>query len=303
VGEHEGAPGGEPGEDVVADFLADWVEILTSRLEELGYAVPEGTKPEKVSILFFSVMKRRVPARPRTVHVAPEVKCPEAHRAGLDALLAKVRCGDDLSPHQSGSLDDLAYNDAMLNDWGIFHFHLGLNVGKDGYVERTGPLAFARVTDSEFFLIDVAKHGAWSHQRLVEILHANWPHTIRAHAASGVSAAAVITDEQVAAYRRAGLLLPTQMRDGTVYLLLGGGYMSDGTSGEAVTQSDLAMTRVVQCENAVRKNAMDLVAKAEGQGFVVARPPTFKLVLKDDGQAAAHLVGTNLAFSIGNAWF
>jgi hypothetical protein len=303
VGDSQGAGGGEPQEDVVADFLADWAEILTERLKELGYDVPEGTEPGKVSILFFNVMKRRVAARPRTVYVAVEAACPEAHRAGLDALLAKVRSGDDLSAHQSRSIDDLVSNDAMLNDWGIYHFHLGLDVRKDGFVGRTGPLAFARVTDSEFFLIDVAKHGAWSHQRLVEILHANWPETIRAHAASGVRAAEVITDGQLAKYRKAGLSVPTQMRDGTVYVLLGGGYMSDGTSGEALTQSDLAMTRVVECEDVVRAKAGELVAQANRQGFVVPHPPTFKFVLKDDGQGAAHLVGTNIAFFIGNAWF
>lgn len=67
----------------------------------------------------------------------------------------------------------------MLNDWGIYHLHLGTTIQSDGFVEQDNDeLLFARITPTKFYLINVMKHGDWERKLIVEILHSNWPETI-----------------------------------------------------------------------------------------------------------------------------
>ena len=56
-------------------------------------------------------------------------------------MTAKIRKGEDLT-HLSKRITDLDYNDALLNDCGIHHLHLGIDVDDSGFDTRIGPLLF-----------------------------------------------------------------------------------------------------------------------------------------------------------------
>ena len=55
----------------------------------------------------------------------------------LNNLINKLQNAEDIIPHLSRSVKDKQYNDALYNDWKIYHLHLGINIESDGYVERT----------------------------------------------------------------------------------------------------------------------------------------------------------------------
>ena len=161
------------------DFKKDCAEILRERLKAAGYVVDSDVVLEQVLIKYFNVLKRRIASQPRTVITSKEFACPEEFKAGLSLIVKKAANGEDLTPHQSRLLMDSNYIDLLLNDWGIHHFHLGTAVKQSGLIGRTGLLLFARVTAAQFYLLDVLAHQNWTRLRLIEIMHTNWPDSIR----------------------------------------------------------------------------------------------------------------------------
>lgn len=67
------------------------------------------------------------------------------------------------------------HNDLLLNDWGIHHFHLGLAPEPGGYQQRTGPLLYAWVADSDLYAITIQAHAAWTDEVLLNEVLDHWP--------------------------------------------------------------------------------------------------------------------------------
>ena len=174
---------------VEIDVLRDVVGIFRAQLVQVGYRakdVYEITGNEDLLTVYYNAMRRIVGAWPRTVHrasgfVAP--KDPNQERA-LSTIEQKLQKGESVIPYLSRKIKDLSYNDLLLNDWGIHHFHLGTDIGEDGFVNRTGPLLYIVFGDTIDFhgrgntdahLLAVMDHNDFTTQELVEILHENWP--------------------------------------------------------------------------------------------------------------------------------
>lgn len=143
---------------VSMDFHSDWIALLRERLEEAGYTTGQEEEGE-ICHLYFNAGKRMVPAQPRRIHLSREFRCPPDHATGLRFLEDKIRNGADLTPHLSRKILKLSYNDPILNDWGIHHFHLGLTHDAKGLIEGTPYILLARVTNDQFYMIDVVRHN------------------------------------------------------------------------------------------------------------------------------------------------
>ena len=150
--------------------------------------------------------------------------------------------GDDLWPRLSKKVDELRYDDAMLNDWGIHHLHLGpIGAEPGSRAGRRGELLFLFVREDRLYFLDVLLHGKgqrpWIRRDLVEIIHSNWPDAIRRYRinCAGVTG---LSDEQFANLRRNNATTFLEMNDSTVYAPFGGGYMSSGISAQALTNAD-----------------------------------------------------------------
>jgi len=141
-----------------AEFSSDWTGILRNALGRMGYTIPASMDAQTVAVTFFSVSKRRVEPARRKVFQSQEFTCPIEHAKGLDALKQAFESGADVSLHMSKRLDEPLYKDMLLNDWGVHHFHLGDGLDTDGFIKRTGPVLFARVTEDSVFMIDVKGH-------------------------------------------------------------------------------------------------------------------------------------------------
>ncbi len=171
--------------DVKIDLSKDWLEYLRFKISEAGYPVDENESLERVSYKFFNIDRRRIIPLPRTVYESKNISCEAEHQAGYNALKQKLVNGEDVTPHLSKTILSEDYEDGMLNDWGIHHFHLG-EVVEDGFVERTGPLLFVRVVESEVYCISILAHGAWTEQGLIKTLHDEWPESIDDYLLKGI---------------------------------------------------------------------------------------------------------------------
>ena len=127
--------------NIQLDFHSDWIDFHRSELTRMGFAVPNVSDPHKLSVLYFNALFRLVRPKPRKIWKSRELQCPPELKAGLALLEHKVKSGEDINSHLSRKISELDYNDSLLNDWGIFHFHLGTKLiakGKSkGLIEGT----------------------------------------------------------------------------------------------------------------------------------------------------------------------
>ena len=120
----------------------EYTNILRAELEAKGYSTDHITDNDKLIIAFFTLFERRVESKPRKVHISTEIVIEDAVKDGFENLIKKFENGDDVNPHLSTLTAKLDRSDKMFFDWGINHFHLGIELMKNGFVKRTGPIAY-----------------------------------------------------------------------------------------------------------------------------------------------------------------
>lgn len=285
---------------VEANFRRDWVEYLMAQLSELHCRVDPTRDAEEIAIAYFNALKRRVLAKSRSVARSSDLSCPIDYQRGLDHLVAKVERGEDLTSHLSTAIEqhaepgDQLFNDGLLNDWGIHHFHLGTvpDPKNPRFVSRTNDVLFARVTDTVFHMITIMPHrdargrGNWACQRLIRIIHRDWPESIEHLRLPFAAVDPVPTDEEMADYRKARVMVAVTMSDGTIYRPLGGGYATSGTGIDVADAAAYFTHAVSWVENDVRKNADKLAAKAAGMGHSLGWNLRFRFVAFMPGRKA-----------------
>jgi hypothetical protein len=234
------------------DFLADMARIAGERLTDAGYTVGPNDPPEVTLRKYLNVRMRRMQPAKRTTHKAKAFSCPPDHQAGFDLLIKKSEAGDDLRAYQSTSLDNPDFNDAMLQDWNINHFHLGttLHPRNPLFINRTGPVLYAFVTNDSLYCIGVMGHGSWSDLQLLDAIYENWSDLLKPFLLHGTQLAFAATNAEIARLRKAGVVVATQRPDGTIHGSAGMGYSTNGDSLQVTMQ----LTKMVQeCRDAQRK--------------------------------------------------
>lgn len=228
---------------IKSDFVGDWLELLKNVLEhEWGYDTTN-IPDEEIPLLYFNAKSRRPDSRPRKVRVSNTFNCPSELQPGWSRLKALIESGADITGNLSKLTNKLHSKDSMLNDWGVYHFHLGVKMAGT-FVERTGPLLFALVTIDEFLAIGVYQHGAWANTDIVEIIHKNWPHVIEKNKIYGVEPAAGMTEKERLTLRRKNVNSLISVSDGMVYGPFGGGVVAAGYNIHAVIQTDKQIDRL-----------------------------------------------------------
>lgn len=264
-----------------ADFYEDWIDILRGRLRELGYSILSGSSHKDISLLYFNALRRRIQTVRRTIHRSAEFSCPSDLLAGLNGLETKIAAGEDITPHVSRGLKNVSKQDDLLNDWGVYHLHLGTNIEGDGFTIRTEQVLFALITESSFYEIQVYPHGSWSNRDVIEIIHKNWPDTINNYRLKGVTDIAQDhTNEYIKKLRSAHVNTVLKMEDGTIYAPIGGGMMSDGTGFDVLMQTDLHAIKIANFENSIKKSSDKILALLKERGH--DGTSSVKLVLQVD---------------------
>lgn len=137
------------------------------------------------SLLIISIgwALRSVAVRKRKVTGIQNLHCDPravALTPNIDAFLAEVEAGNDLTPYLSleprsrgyapsaeghgPNVDSWADKDFLLNVMGFHHFHLGITREAAGHAARTNELIFAFVTRDEFEILGLFNHAAFEHE-------------------------------------------------------------------------------------------------------------------------------------------
>jgi hypothetical protein len=170
---------------------------------------------------------RLVLAQPRRCHLSRELEAsPKAveHKVALAAIVAKLKAGDDLSPHLSKGIDQGRGVDRMLADLGVHHLHLSTQLEANGrFVERGGDLLFAAFKPDDAYLIGFYEHMTdWARKDILETVARNWPQAGIVHELRGVIGLTQnFSDEDRLQLQRAGISSNAFEMDGKVFATLG----------------------------------------------------------------------------------
>ncbi|MGE7119634.1 hypothetical protein ACQKIC_05450 [Peribacillus sp. NPDC046944] len=263
------------------DFKRDWTSFLKRMLINAGYKHEDLTTD--VCFQYFNYARRLISPLPRKVLISKEFHCPEDLKEGLDLIIGKIKKGMDLKPHLSKGILNLNYHDDLLNDWGIHHLHLGVKIDKTGFSNRTGPVLFVRFDNKHAYIINVMKHGSWTNQEMIRIIHNNWPKSIERFQLNGVTAASpALTDEQYKKARQSHSIVLVEAEKGAVYGPLGMGYATSGHSIEVTRTCDFFAIRLREYEKYIKENTGSLVKQMRATGVEVGKKLNFLLGIEND---------------------
>ncbi len=281
------------------DFLQDWAEFLSWQLSRVGCDIESMDDPIEVAKLYFNQIKRRILPYPRKVLFPKNFNCPEEFRPVVNTIASMAERGRNLTCFLSRSIDkNPGFNDLMLNNWDIHHLHLNLSRDKDGYVARSKELLFVRVTNSNFYVIAIMKHGDWALRKSIEIIHENWPDSIEQFRLNYVlSSIDSISDEDRMELWKAGISSPVDLGQGKVYIPPGMGIATTGISTEVMMKVNQSASNINRLQKWVIDNIELVLDGIENSGYVVDEIPRFRLVMKDR-EGYAHELTSNVAIRL-----
>ena len=210
--------------------LNEWAEGV---LKNGGFTDIE---PSKALRQYCEMKLRILQAKPRKIERSREFLCPAGFELGLNELEKAIEQGLPLDPYMSKNIRNASYQDKFINDWGMYHFHLGTGFDNNDprFIARTGHLLVAFVdlrNDDTVYFLQIVPHrkSIWTQQGLIRILADNWPDKVSMF--DGVARLTVdITDEGYRELRDANVMTAIDLKDGRVVFPPNLGLTTAGTS-------------------------------------------------------------------------
>lgn len=244
------------------DLVTDMANIMRDEMREIGYKVNIPNDREAM-IYYFTTCARIVKTKPRKVHEAAGLVVPESRKAGYDALKTRFEKGESVVPHLSKQIKGLKFQDKMLFDWGIHHFHLDDKIEEDGFVKQHDELVYAIVEEDDVYFIDVLEHDHWSDKDLLEKVLSNWPYLLKPYQIGGIPVEDFDSND-IEQLRKSNVNLVLTLSDGHGYMGRGMGMTGAGTSANASIQTiDMA-----NCLKKMEKQIIDNNTNVDGKTLI-----------------------------------
>ena len=227
--------------------------LLRGELESQGFTI--GTVEDCMDILvsYYTICKRIVPPFRYRVLEAKGFKVPWRVKLGYWLLKWKFKHGKNIIPHLHKAIVKAQGKDAMLFDWGIHHFHLGL-CEKGGFVSRTGYVLYAIVDKGVVYCITINQHQHWSDKDLIEIVNANWPQLLDPYRLSKDTHLTINADtEAIKKLRKSNVNVMLELSDHSVVMGRGGGFSTDGSSTECVRWAISVRNSLLKAERIIQE--------------------------------------------------
>lgn len=233
------------------DLFSEMSRIMRRELEDVGYKVNIPDDRE-LMMYYFTMCMRIVKSTPRTVHEAAGFSVPEARREGYEALKKRFERGESVIAHMSKQIKGLKFQDKMLFDWGIHHFHLGTTLEEDGFFKQYDEIVYAIVDEHDVYMIAILGHEHWSDKKLLEIILANWPHLLDPYRVDGKPVVNFSSNE-VQELRDANVNVMLTLSDDHGYMGRGIGMTSAGTSSNAMLDTIRIQKELRKIEEDIRE--------------------------------------------------
>jgi len=248
---------------------------LVSRLLGLGFDVPSVDRSDVSRALeaCLRILHRTVPRRPRSVHWSNDLRAkhlPEATLNGILAVEMEIRNGDDLNHRLTRRYFDSGFDDRLLNDLGVTHFHLGRpGEGSDRTGRRTmsggsAALLWAVVEPDDAYFIDVSGHSGFDELDFVDVICRNWKHLLSEPLHGWSDLEPKLSPNERARLRRVGISTLVDY-DGEIFLA--GQFTKSGLSWEVGRAADAILNEIVRLYRALSARTelvLDKIAELTG---------------------------------------
>ena len=294
---------------VKMNFEADLVDTIKGCFSSEGISYEERGNTSDLATRYCEMRIRRIVPAPRTVCFSDEIHDSLGRLLRESDSEQRTRAreawgtvfyihhlfteGGPVTPFLSRSTISSETHDGLLWDYGMHHFHLNRRLEPSGFVERSGYLLFAVVSNVDAFFVDVRPHRdpedlQWVRQDLLTIMHSNWPEILEPHILRGVSGATV-TDEQKKELRRKNVNMVPAIGQRAI-APLGGGTMSDGSSLRCRYWAAKLIHEIRQHEAYFYAQPSELRTRLESRGIEVPDMMEFRLVLLEGLNPSTELI-------------
>jgi len=225
----------------IGELYKQWIYYQKNILIQLNIQNIDDFNDDEVSIFYFEYYFRVLPQVQYEVYISKELtNNPLYHNfeSVIETIKQKAINGEDLKPYLSKGIKNLKKSDGMINDWGIYHFHLGDELLSNDFIKRTGELLFIyrdfKLNPNKLYFLDIYHHGDWSKRKIIEVIHNNWQEAIDFYKIKDmIDIEPKLNDKEHQLMRDADINSVVVLDDGTSYMMLGGGITTAGTNQKA----------------------------------------------------------------------
>ena len=192
------------GINIAADFGEDYKKfILLSikkyfniNLEDDKYSYLKDLEPQDLYFQYLSNSKRIPPAKPRKVHLSKELINSDlynTYKDKVDNITELLKSGQSIKPYLNRDVKHIfkknCPKDFLLNDWDLYHLHLGELKLNANFCDRTKYVLFCRITNNDVYLIQILDHtedSSFACRQLLTIIRDNWIEQFNGHKLEGI---------------------------------------------------------------------------------------------------------------------
>ncbi len=177
--------------NIVANFEEDYKQfVLLSiqkyfniNLDNKNYSYLKELKPHDLYFKYLTDSKRIPPANPRKVYLSKELKENVLYKTYHDSIKNIINTfekGNSIRPFLNKDVKHIfkqkCPKDFLLNDWDLYHLHLGKLDQNAKFCARTKDVLFCRITPTDAYLIQIHNHSksSFACRELLTILRDNW---------------------------------------------------------------------------------------------------------------------------------
>ncbi len=245
------------------NFNSDLQELIEQKLTKLGHLSKPEDDLDTILMRYLNLISRTLPVIQWTVKKSTNITAKKLSKeicAGLKNFIRKAELGEDLTPYMSTKMACPDYADLMFYNWGIYHFHLGIESHPKkkykGFVARTNELLFgvADPATAILYLIDIHSHkNGFTNQDLLGVLEENWVEVLEPYTPKGVFSVVCHPSNAEIGDLRKAVNIMIQTPGGRVLAPMGGGMTSAKTSTNNRIEANKAELFIRQLEDCIIK--------------------------------------------------
>lgn len=187
------------GINIIADFEEDYKQFILLSIKKYfkidldneKYKYLKELKPQELYLTYISNSKRIPPAKPRNVHLSKELINSDLYSTYEDKvenIKELFENGQSIKPYLNRDVKHIfkknCPKDFLLNDWDLYHLHLGELKPNAKFCDRTKYVLFCRITNGEVYFIDILDHtedSSFACRKLLTIMRDNWIEQYNVH--------------------------------------------------------------------------------------------------------------------------
>lgn len=180
------------GINIVADFEEDYKQFILLSIKKYfkidldneKYKYLKELKPQELYLTYISNSKRIPPAKHRNVHLSKELissNLYSIYKDSIEKISEIFKKGQSIRPYLNRDVKHVFKKDCpkdfLLNDWDLYHLHLGELKPNANFCDRTKYVLFCKITNNEVYFIDILDHtedSSFACRKLLTIIRDNW---------------------------------------------------------------------------------------------------------------------------------